>query len=458
MLTVLDVIRTDGNTTADHPPIPTTTLPSLPSDFDDIPKGNLQCWESYFGYSFTRNFLYTEFGKSTTRIETTFSPPRSYSSTYSYNKDTGCTTTTLGLTTLCDNIPRASARDITCRTTSAIGTASIYEYASVISTYEPTWTSEFAKPKPTCKVADDLGPICSRLFDAWKYRTSRIDAETPMPTDAALRKIQAIPPCIPLVNIPAPTARPTCRIAGVAYSAYHWSKATATGTDFCNSNWTAPTGTPTIPGTPNTVVVSGLTLTSPDVYHFLKNIKVETYRGLASQPGGMGPRPYGVWNASTTIPALTVAQPDTAILQASKTCIGPERDLCTLFFAPDFRIQDLATVRSDNFNKYCGARCLSQGGGVIYQNSYSATLAIPISEVLKQNRGVLNECDWLRYESNREGNWESFTTSSVSAVLVKNVQQTAFIPITTTEVEASRTAEPLAGPRMASVVAPTAKP
>src|SRR6185295_1846513 len=112
MLTVLDVVRADGDTTVDHPPIPTTTLPSLPSDFDDIPKGNLQCWESYFGHSFTRNFLYTEFGKSTTKIETTFSPPRSYSSTYSYNKDIGCTTTTLGLTTLCDNIPRASARDI----------------------------------------------------------------------------------------------------------------------------------------------------------------------------------------------------------------------------------------------------------------------------------------------------------------------------------------------------------
>ncbi|KAF2682179.1 hypothetical protein K458DRAFT_405933 [Lentithecium fluviatile CBS 122367] len=273
-------------------------------------------------------------------------------------------------------------------------------FASDITTIKPTWTNEFTKPMPTCQVAEDLSPICTAVYAPGR--------------------------------IPEPTARPICGIAGVKYSAYHWPKAKPTGANFCDPDWTVPMGTLTIPGVLNKAVVSGFTLSSPDVYHFFKDVRVEAYRGQAGKPGGLGELPYSVWNVSTTISAPTIAQPESNILQASKRCIGIEGDICSLSFAPDFRIQDLATVRVDQFKKYCpqgGTQCLLRR--VLYSNEYHATIAIPISEAVRQNSGLLQDCDWPFYETNIENRWNSHTKSSVAVVLVKDVMATAFVPITT---------------------------
>jgi hypothetical protein len=204
-------------------------------------------------------------------------------------------------------------------------------------------------------------------------------------------------------------------------------------------------GTPTIPGIPNTAVVSGLTLTSPQVYHFLQDVQVETYRGRAGQPGGIGSPPYDVWELSTVLPAVTVAQSESNMLQASKRCRGIEADQCSMVFTPDFRIQDLATIRTDTFDRYCKGWGGSGGDKVLYQDRYQPTLAIPIREVVRQNDGVLKECDWPLYEANNEGGWTSYTTSSVAAVLIKDVKPTAFVPVVTRASAVSNTAVPLPG-------------
>jgi hypothetical protein len=329
-----------------------------------------------------------------------------------------------------------------------------FVYFSDIGVLGPTWTSEYVQPSPTCAVAGDLSPICARLFEAWTYRAEKMRAKVPGLSEVDKTITHAIPPCTPLMRIPEPTNRPQCKVAGLTYSAYYWPTATPSGEDFCDANWTAPVGTPTIPGVPNTAVVSGLTLTSPDVYHFLKDVKIETYRGRADQPGGMGPAPYDLWELAKVLPVVTVAQPESSILQASKTCIGIEADQCSISFDPDFHIHDLAIVRLDILKKYGKSRCGSGKTEVMCQNCYQPTIAIPISEIVRQNGKVFGECDWALQEANNEGGWTSYTTSSVAAVLVKDVESTAFAPVITETTADRSTAVPLPG----SPVPPEALP
>ncbi|KAF2174858.1 hypothetical protein K469DRAFT_612973 [Zopfia rhizophila CBS 207.26] len=412
------------NTSAIHPPVPTAYWPPLPSNFSDIPQSALSCWNSYFEWGVTRYFLADEFYKSTTRIVTTYDPPLSGTSTYSWNATRDCSTTTFAGTTLCDRVPRASSHRRNCITVLTTGTQEWTRYQDDITTITPTWTSEFAKPSPTCVVADDLGPLCSRLFDAWSYRTTEM-SKTPLPSGARYNSdvINAIPPCTPIHDVPAPTEKAVCRISAAGYSAYYWPTSQSS---FCSS--TVPT--PTINATTKTAVVSGHTLTSPSVYHFLKDVKVETYAGYAYQPGGIGYLAVNIWNTSTIAPLLTVAQLETDILSASRRCIGREMDYCTMYMDPDFQLQDLATVRSSAYTKNCET-CLSRDGGVIYQNNYQASLAVPVSEVVRQNGGMFGDCDWMLWEYNENG-WRYYTSSSVSAVLATNIPSTAFVPITVT--------------------------
>jgi hypothetical protein len=374
----------------------------------------------------------------------TYDPPLENESTYSYDTTADCSTALFGLTTLCDGVQRARSSSVECRTLPAIGTVTGYVYYSQIGVLAPTWTSDYVQPSPTCKVAKDLTPMCARLFQAWAYRAVQMRAELPAPTDVGWEVTQAMPPCTPLMSVPAPTDRPKCRVAGFTYSAYHWPTETPSGDDFCNAKWTAQMGTPTIPGIPNTAVVSGFTLTSPQVYHLLQDVRVETHRGRAGQPGGIGSPPYDVWGLSAVLPAVTVAQSESNMLQASKRCGGIEADSCSMYFAPDFRIQDLATVRTDTFDKYCKSWGGSGGDDVLYQDRYQPTLAIPIREIVRQNDGVLRECDWPLHESNNEGGWTTYTASSVAAVLVKDLKATAFVPVATKASEAGN-AVPLPG-------------
>ncbi|KAF2014006.1 hypothetical protein BU24DRAFT_411693 [Aaosphaeria arxii CBS 175.79] len=416
-----------------HPPAPTATFPPLSAQFRRLPVRNQACWKSHYDYSFTSHWLMKEFAKSSTRIATTFSPPRSGTSYYTYDHTTNCETTLFGTSTLCDKIPRASGRSVSCETVPTVGSYEYYEYMSEIAVITPTWTSDYEKPKPTCQVAPDLSPLCAAFFEAWEYRKERWQKENSNFTERDQRTYWAIPPCIPLTEIPPPNASPRCKISAETYSAYHWADRAASGSEFCNQNRSAATVTPTIPGKPNTVVVSGYTLTSPSVYHFLRKVQVQTYIGLAEQPGGFGPQAYDVWTISTALPGsrpLTVAQLEPEILTASKKCIGIEGDICTMNFDTDFLVDDVSKVRKEKYDRFCDSECLKSDNGYILQNSYRPTIAIPISEIIGQNGGLFSDCGWTLRESNYEHGWRSYTESSIPALLVKDVASTAFVPLT----------------------------
>jgi hypothetical protein len=100
----------------------------------------------------------------------------------------------------------------------------------------------------------------------------------------------ASPPCSVLTNVPAPTAKLTCKINVGAYQAYYWPQPRPSDPNsfLCPGNSTGTLITRTIPDRPNTVILSGYTLTSPRIYHFLNSITVPTYLGIAVQPGGLG--------------------------------------------------------------------------------------------------------------------------------------------------------------------------
>lgn len=270
-------------------------------------------------------------------------------------------------------------------------------------------------------------------MEAWKWRVSRFREETALPSSSIRRlEREAIPPCTPLVSTWDPTKRPICKIAAATYSAYYWP--TSTPSDFCQSSSAALNATVTTSAARTTAVVDGYTLTSPSVYHFLRNITVETYRGVARDPDDLGPPPWEVWGVYSTIPpdrTLTAAQLESDILTASVSCIGRELDLCSISFSPDFRVQDIKTVRKEAYDKNC-RHCLSRDGGVVYQELYKPTMAVPISEVMSQNGGLFKECDWNLWDSSWEYHWQTYYESELPAVVVRDVPSSAFVPIKVT--------------------------
>lgn len=436
----------------DHPPVPTASFQALPLEFQDIPQNYQECWTSFYGYSFTRNFLFSEFLKSSTRIATTFDPPRTGTSFYSYTTSQNCSTTLFGTSTLCDDIPRFSSRDINCLIGTVVGTITYVEYQSEITAITPTWTSEFAKPRPTCQVAPDLSPACARMFDALRWHTDQWRSQTLAPAEITSRLYIAVPECTPL-NTPSTTDPPICRMFAGTYEAYHWPKTSTS--DFCNAEPTAPNGTPTISTPPRTTVISGHTLTSPSVYQFLKNVQVETYKGWAHQPLGLGGLASNIWILSSAVPIATVAVLEKDILTASESCSGREWDYCTIEFDPGFRVHDISTVRAEIYSSHCSYyRCDSSDRGVIYQSSYRPTMVVPVSDVVNQNGGIFKDCYFIYDDHNSSGD-RSYTISESAAILVKDATSTQFVPIATTAGEVTRTGTAAPGATWTTSVRPT---
>lgn len=280
-----------------------------------------------------------------------------------------------------------------CTSTGSTIWTDIYTETTTGSWVTPTWSTELEQiPSPTCTVAQDLSPQCSRLAEAYTWRTSQIPTDDPTATTVYI----APPDCA--VSVPPPSTK-RCSLTADSYEAYYWPTATPTNSNaFCSPNATAPTGTPTIPGRPNTAVISGLTLTSPYVYHILHNATVLSFEGRASSIGdGPGKSIYGI---SSSIPKLTFAQPSASILSQSKECHKPGHHgvaRCTLSYHPDFNIKDLYTV---NAKVYYGEELETPTTATICQASYSPVIALPLSEVAAQNK-VGEDCEWTFSYSGR---------------------------------------------------------
>jgi hypothetical protein len=154
------------------------------------------------------------------------------------------------------------------------------------------------------------------------------------------------------------------------------------------------------------------------------------------------------WNVSVTVPpddVLTVAQHETDVLSAvSFTCRGIEMDYCSVQFTPDFRIQDLSTVRKSAYDRDC--TYYSCDKNVIYQTNYRPDIAVPISEIVKQNTRLGGEdCTWDLVQG-PEGGWISYITSSTPAVMWTDLETKAFISIPTATRESIVTGAPGALP------------
>jgi hypothetical protein len=296
-----------------------------------------------------------------------------------------CNTTYIpSLTTLCDGYPRASTVTSNCETKWTTNTGTVTLTDTFIY-HSPEWSTEIDKlERPTCTVATDFEQ-CSRLNDAFKWRTDHLQTQIPSPTGSILS-----PPCS-VLNRPSSSAKPACFLGGGSWQAFYWPSPLPTGSAFCNRNGTNYTATPTIPGQASTAVVSGLTMTSPSVYYLLKNVTLQTFAGQASSIGDASTGP-DAFLPSTTVGVLTAAQRESDILTVSAACIGSgKRRRCTYHAVPHFSIADLATVRAD---EYCSAKTpVCRGGETVYQDNYGPTLGVPMSAIVEQN-GLFSDCAW----------------------------------------------------------------
>ncbi|KAL5433084.1 hypothetical protein PMIN06_011794 [Paraphaeosphaeria minitans] len=374
-----------------HAPFPTASAIPLPTEFSDIPKSIVECWDSLISYGVTRDFLAQQLASGQVYSWSEFDTPTVTTNTYEW-PIFSCTTSYSGLTTLCDGYPRANDCYEQCTTTGISSYTLQFTQTGTGEWLTPTWSTELQQlPIPTCTVAEDLSPECSRLAEAYTWRTSHID-----PTASI-----SAPPCavsLPPTIEPSPPAKARCSLHAESYEAYYWPTPSQSNPEaFCNDS-PVPTGPPTIPDRPKTAVISGLTFTSPSIYHILHNATIHRYAGEASSVayGGGGP----IHSISSTLPNLTLAQAATSILAQSKTCRKPSPHgavRCTISYEPDFRVQDLFTVGAEI---YYGEQLATPTAATICQASYAATIGLPLGEVAAQN-GVGGDCEWTFAHSGR---------------------------------------------------------
>ncbi|PVI02673.1 hypothetical protein DM02DRAFT_653336 [Periconia macrospinosa] len=385
-----------------HSPIPSLSLPPLPPTFSDVSSA-VDCWNSHITYSFSSTFLSELYRQGHVWSTTSFTSPITETSTYGYSLER-CSTIYAGLTTLCDGYPRANDCSTTCSSTGYTSWTKEFTLSTSGRWLTPTWSTELTPTLvPTCTEAKDFSPECSRLVEGYSWLSSQIVkiTATATATETSTAWVNE-PHCV--VSIPPtvtamPPAKQRCSLKADSYEAYYWPTATATNTNaFCSPNATAPTATPTIPGRPNTAVVSGLTLTSPSLYHILHNATVFTYIGQKSTAAwGIGDPIYGI---SSVLPTLTYSQPPSPILSMSTECHKPSphgATRCTLSYNPDFLIQDLFTV---NAKAYYGDELPTPTMATICQTSYSPTIGMPLGEIAKQNE-VGEDCEWTFSHSGR---------------------------------------------------------
>lgn len=296
---------------------------------------------------------------------------------------------TLGLTTLCDGYPRAAK----CIVGYTLTSAGQYTLTSVMSSTGywilPTWTTETSQiPIPTCTVAPDLSPLCARVAAAYQARVSN---------DAQNKRLYA-PGCTALIKDDyTGSAKPKCSFHAESYDGYIWpAQQTAAPGTFCPNN-TATTATSTGIEGPSTVVTSGLTITSPDVYHLIHNATVYKYLGIATAVG------YDIsesfFQISTTYNRLSFSQPPSSLYSQTQSCGNtPQRrevnaaaaQYCKVANNPDFRIQDLFTVDADKYSKWYNAPTRP---ATICQNRYTEILALPYTDI-EGFKNVATDCNW----------------------------------------------------------------
>jgi hypothetical protein len=140
-----------------------------------------------------------------------------------------------------------------------------------------------------------------------------------------------------------------------------------------------------------TAFVSGLTLTRPSVYNFVRNATLQTLVGRASLVGDAESLGDDFFAPSTTASFLTVKQLEADILTLSRGCAGSgKRRYCTYrASAGYFSIADLTTVRADEYCRPYGCH----ESETILQDEYTPTAALAMTDIVTQNN-VFTDCMW----------------------------------------------------------------
>jgi hypothetical protein len=327
-----------------------------------------------------------------------------------------CSTTAVpSWTTLCDGYPRASALSSNCQTTTETYSLS---FAGMDYFFYPTWSTELDQlPSPTCTPASDFGPVCSRLKDAYSWRVSYLQSQVPAPTGSILG------PACSVLNAPAAGIPPKCYLVGGSWEASYWPTPLPTGSELCGTNGTNITATPTRPVQPNTAIASGITLTSPSVYHFLRDATLQTFVGRVSRIGDAESYGSDSFAPSTTAPFLTVKQLESEILTLTHGCSGSGKRRHCYYLASSgfFSVADLATVRATEYCRPYG--CFEKE--TILQDKYTPTAALAMTDIVTQN-GVFTDCVWTtpgvkvrtagpaawRGPEMKQGDWHRITATS----------------------------------------------
>jgi len=214
-----------------------------------------------------------------------------------------CSTTYTGpQTVLCDGFTRnyLPTENTICTSGSFLST-SIWEmnYTRSSPSWLSSWSTANLKPYPACTPAPDLEKVCYRLHSAYSWRTSQAATSAKI-TQSWNSMIWVMKPsCKTLIERPTVNlATKSCRFGADDYEMYHWPSAPLTGSSFCINATRSAGGKPTIPWLPNTAVVSGHTLTSPSVYHFIKGVRTSTSIGKSDNPEYHSP----YYNISSSLP------------------------------------------------------------------------------------------------------------------------------------------------------------
>ena len=250
--------------------------------------------------------------------------------------------------------------------------------------------------KPACTIAPNDSPMCDRVVSAYSWWvTSKAEAsKTSVPWTPPEGDL-AIPTCWQLVK-PTPDARPTCKLDYSSHDIFYWPTPTPTGTDFCNSSWVAPTLEPTIPGKPNTAVVSGFTLTSPTVYHFFRDFNLSTLAGTRTRADHGYIVTRNVFHPYTITPGprtLTYAQLESDMISVSWRKRSKSQTSYT--YNNDFRINDIHTIRAEKwYGNHSNFR--AEPNSTIFQDEVEPYLAVPYKELAIENKvNGLEDCQWV---------------------------------------------------------------
>lgn len=402
------------------PSIPVITLPPLPSDFNDIPHDVRECYDSWASAHAHNAFIQ---GQASLLASTaTLDPPTTVFERSSWTNQVCSTSPFTGkYTTLCDGLARNTEKS---EVVSCWGTWTTYTWTNHVSstTITPEWVSQWSTKNkvtlPTCLRGLDRERVCYRLHSAYSWRTEQAKSlEKTNTTQLPSSVLRAEKPGCETLRDPPPTnwtTRP-CHVDVDAYQVFYWPAAPLTGSSLCMPNITRlPGGTRTIPWLPNTAVVSGFTLTSPSVYHFMSGVRVST---------SIGRTKYGrwymspVWNMSTSIASntvLTYPQEESEIwtVRSHKAGRGIHAHVDYDYYNGSYNADDMATVRSvDYFGACPSSKTCNHTGETISQAHFTQRAAIPIKEMLEEwDSDEFKDCEWSQQYympsfHNKSGMW-----------------------------------------------------